>query len=172
MRKVTIVMAAVAALVTAGCGDDPQRATGVDRAFAQEMVPHHRSAVAMADIALQRGRSAFVRELAADIRRTQQAEIAQLRERDAALAADGVERGDLGVAHGMMGMDDDPATLRNATPFDRAFVEMMIPHHEGAVAMSQAQLDRGRDPQLRRLAEQIIEAQRDEIREMRAFLAG
>ena len=51
---------------------------------------------------------------------------------------------------------------------DRDFIEMMVPHHQSAVEMAQAYLREGRDPELRRLAEQIVRSQHDEIRYMRS----
>ncbi|HVL94693.1 MAG TPA: DUF305 domain-containing protein [Solirubrobacteraceae bacterium] len=142
---------------------------GVDRAFAAAMIPHHESAVEMARIARERAQSGFVRGLAADIIRTQQAEIETLRRIDAQLERDGVAIGDLGVPDHMQGMDDDPADLRDAEPFDRAFVDMMIPHHQGAIAMAQAELARGENPELKALAQAIIGAQQREIDAMNDF---
>ncbi len=49
------------------------------------MIPHHESAVEMAEVAQRQGEGAFVRGLAEDIIRTQQAEIATLRREDGAL---------------------------------------------------------------------------------------
>jgi uncharacterized protein (DUF305 family) len=46
----------------------------------------------------------------------------------------------------MMGMNGDVAGLKTARPFDRAFLRMMIPHHEGAVLMARAELAKGKDP--------------------------
>ena len=46
---------------------------------------------------------------------------------------------------------------------DRDFATMMIPHHQGAVDMAEAELRFGRDPVLRRLAQGIIVEQRQEI---------
>ncbi len=55
---------------------------------------------------------------------------------------------------------------------DRDFAAMMIPHHQGAVEMAEAELRFGHDPVLRRLAQGIIVEQRQEIAVMRQALAA
>lgn len=49
---------------------------------------------------------------------------------------------------------------------DRDFVHMMVPHHRGAIEMAMAQLRHGRNPQLRRIAQEIIATQQQEIAAM------
>lgn len=51
-------------------------------------------------------------------------------------------------------------------PFDLAFIDAMVPHHEGAVAMSEVALNRVEHPELRDLALRIIDAQRAEQAQM------
>ena len=55
---------------------------------------------------------------------------------------------------------------------DRDFVEMMMPHHQGAVDMAQAELKYGHDQQLRRLAREIVANQQQEITVMRNAVSG
>jgi len=173
-----LALVGVGALLVAGCGGDDGAADSaatapgnpIDRAFIADMIPHHESAVEMAQIAQRRGSSTFVKQLAEDIIRSQNAEIATMRARDRVLADAGVERGSLGMSQQMMGMDHDAGSLHTAKPFDAAFLRMMIPHHEGAVVMSNAELERGKDARLKALAREIIAAQQREIREMREQL--
>jgi uncharacterized protein (DUF305 family) len=54
---------------------------------------------------------------------------------------------------------------------DQDFVAMMIPHHQGAIAMAKVELAKGKDAFLRKLARNIVTAQRQEIREMKTWQA-
>ena len=63
---------------------------------------------------------------------------------------------------------------------DKDFVNMMLPHHQGAIDMAKAQLIYGRDPQIRRLAQEIITDKvlkqgvplNDVYRTIQAFMGG
>lgn len=61
--------------------------------------------------------------------------------------------------------------IRYSGNVDRDFAAAMIPHHQGAIEMAQVQLRHGTDPEMRRLAEEIIRTQQAEIAQLRAFLA-
>jgi hypothetical protein len=61
-------------------------------------------------------------------------------------------------------------TVKPTGDVDRDFVEMMVPHHQGAIEMAQAVLRHGHNEQLRRLAQEIIVTQQQEIAAMRLAL--
>lgn len=169
-----VLIAAVATLLAA-CGADEESgsgdsaATGIDRAFVEAMVPHHESAVEMAEMAQERGRHPDVKDLADAIVETQNAEIATMKTMAARMDKAGVDKGDLGMEADHMGMDGDMASLETAKPFDREFIDMMIPHHEGALTMNRVLFARGTGSRTRALAQQITSSQTLEIQQMRQF---
>jgi uncharacterized protein (DUF305 family) len=171
------LLALIAALLFAGCGDSDDagapakpEANPTDRAFVAAMVPHHQAALEMASIASTEAKSSFVKTLAANINRSQMAEIAEMNGVDAGLAKAGIGVGDLQMNNHEMGMSMTAEELRGAKPFDRKFLEMMIPHHQGAVEMAKVELQKGRYPELKALASRIIRDQGKEIAAMRDHL--
>lgn len=60
--------------------------------------------------------------------------------------------------------------VRPSGDVDRDFVEMMVPHHQGAIDMAKAVLRYSHNPQIRRLAQEIIVTQQQEIAAMRLAL--
>jgi uncharacterized protein (DUF305 family) len=58
-------------------------------------------------------------------------------------------------------------TINPTGDVDRDFVAMMVPHHQGAIDMAQAELRYGHNEQLRRIAQEIVVTQQQEIPAMR-----
>ncbi len=88
-------------------------------------------------------------------------------------AADG-PRGDRGPSslafHGINQQMHEGMSIAFTGNTDADFVNGMIPHHQGAVDMAKVVLAFGKDPEIRKLAEAIIQAQESEIAMMRAWL--
>jgi uncharacterized protein (DUF305 family) len=74
------------------------------------------------------------------------------------------------MMHEAMTRMDSGMSIRHGGVPDRDFAAMMIPHHQGAIDMAKAELQFGRDPVLRRLAQGIIVEQQQEIELMRRQL--
>ena len=188
--KLSGFMVAVALVATAcGSGDDGSAANAAgatsavgsaanaafndaDVTFAQGMIPHHEQAVEMAEIALDPtvGASAQVRGLATRIKTAQDPEIQLMsgwlkawgRPMQRDMSSDQMES-----MEGMMstaGM----ASLGGAqgSSFDAMWSQMMIEHHQGAIAMATTLKAEGSDPAVAKLADAIIAAQQAEIEEM------
>jgi uncharacterized protein (DUF305 family) len=77
--------------------------------------------------------------------------------------------GDL-MANAMDVMHGDMHNAEYSGDADHDFVTMMIPHHQGAIDMAKALLLYGKDPQMRRLAQEIITDQQSEIQLMQLWL--
>jgi uncharacterized protein (DUF305 family) len=142
-----------------------------DANFAQQMIPHHQQAVEMSQMA-EESAGPEVRKLAARIKAAQAPEIAQMQ---GWLAAWNLPvMADHGMSHDVPGMmsDADMRKLRLAEgkTYDRLWLQMMIEHHQGAIAMAETEIDDGKYPDAIRLAKAIVKAQEAEIVEMRGML--
>lgn len=161
-----------------------QRNAPFDRRFIDMMVPHHEAAIAMAEIARSRATRSELRALADEIIEAQSAEIDQLRTWRASWFASpetppmeampmlpGVRMGGELMIGDRMDMRDDVKQLRSAEPFDQAFIDAMIQHHQSAIDAARSALRRSSRDEILRLAEAIIEAQSREIDQLRKWRA-
>src|SRR4029077_19747823 len=62
------------------------------------------------------------------------------------------------------------ASIQSSNDADVDFVKLMLPHHQAAIDMAKTQLLFGTDPQMRRLAQEIITDQQSEIELMQLWL--
>ena len=141
-----------------------------DVMFLQMMIPHHEQAVDISNLALSKSSNADLLALAKRIAEEQGTEIAMMR---SWLEAAGEDE-EMGHAmHGMDGMLSDEALgqLEQAegSAFDRAWLNGMIEHHDGAIEMAEMIVD-ARDERLRAFGERIIAAQSAEIDEMKSII--
>jgi uncharacterized protein (DUF305 family) len=148
----------------------------IDRHFIEQMIPHHEDAIAMADIALTKAEHQEITQLAGNIKSDQTREISQMREfykrtyGTDVPASSGMMGPGEGMGHSeMRGDSTDLVQLENAKPFDKAFIEEMVPHHRMAIMMSQMLLQRSNNQEMRELAESIIKTQSDEIEQMQRW---
>jgi uncharacterized protein (DUF305 family) len=84
-----------------------------------------------------------------------------------AAASSGAEAAYLAENDAAMAKMMNDMTVKPTGDVDRDFVAMMVPHHQGAIDMALAVLRYGRNEQLRRLAQEIIVTQQQEIAAMR-----
>ena len=166
-----------------------------DQQFIIMMIPHHEDAIAMANMALTRAQHPEIKQLSENIKVSQSREIEQMRswykkwygtdvpkfDPDTIRGGGGYRSGygyggmmhsrsGYGGYGGMMsGMRTDLTALNNAKNFDQAFIEEMIPHHQMAVMMSQHLLFNAVHPEMKQLAQAIIQAQTKEINEMQSW---
>lgn len=181
MKKYTGAIASLTvalALVLAGCSAAGESdVNAADEMFAAGMIPHHEQALEMADILLDKeGVDDRVVALAERIQAAQQPEIDLMTSWLEAWGVDS-DMGDMpGMDHGSDGMmsDDDMVALDAASGEDASalFLEQMVEHHEGAIVMSEQELDNGENADALKLAQQIIDAQTAEITEMQDLLAA
>ncbi len=69
----------------------------------------------------------------------------------------------------MMGVGSRNQSMMNANTIDAHFIEQMIPHHEDAITMAKLAQTRAQTPEVKQLAENIIESQGREITQMKAW---
>lgn len=139
-----------------------------DLQFIDTMTAHHQEAVNMAKLVDGRTNNTDLKKFAAQIISDQEKEIGQMK--------DWREKWFAGKSRAMNmempGMADsmkmDMAKLSNAKDknFDLMFIEMMTPHHSGAVTMGREALTKSEKAEIKTLAGQIIKAQEAEIKMM------
>jgi len=184
------VLVGAVALTFAACGDDDEPAAGgaaqttaakrgnsSEAAFLRGMAHHHESAIEMAEIGQKRAKADEIKQLANAIVTTQTSELSTMEKIHEdlfgeKLAPDPGAHDGLGLSAeeaGMTHTQADNEKLQTADPFDREFVDMMAPHHAGAVRMAEVVLTKTDNADLRKLAQNIIETQKAEIETMDSF---
>lgn len=143
-----------------------------DLDFVQGMVPHHQGAIDMAKAVLQYGKDPEVKALAEGVIRAQEGEIAFIKDwlgridqNALVVAPDSVKANEQAMAS-MKNM-----TVAYSGDADTDFLKSMIPHHQGAIEMAKVALQFAKDPEVLKLAQDIVTAQEGEIKVMADWLA-
>ena len=154
-----------------------------DITFALDMIPHHQQAVAMAKLATNRASDPRVKDLATQIEAAQGPEISVLTgwltswNAPAPANSTGMEgmagMGDNATMPGMMSDADMTALAASSgAVFDKAFLTMMITHHQGALTMARTELKAGSNTDAIALAQAIIDGQTKQMAEMSKVLGS
>lgn len=146
-----------------------------DLQFLDSMIHHHRGAVHMANMVLGKTERPEMKAFAQKIIDDQTKEIGfmnGLRDQWYAGKPLAVNMEMAGMIGGMAMMNGDHMKEMDdmeASHFDGHFLKMMIAHHEGAITMSNDALKKAEHPVVKKLAEQILNAQRPEIEQMKKW---
>jgi len=182
------INAAMAKMAT----DMATKPTGdIDRDFVAMMVPHHQGAIDMAQAELRYGHNQQLIRISQEIIAGQLQEIAAMQiavgdkvSTFEAMLAGPVSQGSAAIRsaarhpatqeapflhENVVAMDRMMAgmTIKPTGNLDRDFVTMMVPHHQGAIDMAQSELRYGHNAPLRRIAQEIIVDETQQITLMR-----
>jgi uncharacterized protein (DUF305 family) len=149
-----------------------------DISFAQLMIAHHLQAIDMSDMALSQANSNSVKDLADQIKSAQDPEINIMRGWLSAWGAPEETNTDnmanmTTAGQGMMTTADlEMLSGLSGPSFDLLWLQMMVKHHQGAIAMATAVLATTQDPTVRTLAQNVISSQTAEIAKMKEIQAN
>lgn len=147
-----------------------------DLQFIDQMIPHHEGALMSSEHMISNSKRPELRQLYENIQKSQSEQIEQMQDWRNEWYPDA------GQASGMMGdeqtgsmmgngvMDGSMQGMMGGNPLDTMFLEMMIPHHQMAVDMSDEALSKAEHPELRDLAQKIRDEQSSEIELMQGYL--
>lgn len=140
-----------------------------DNDFAALMKMHHMSAIEMAQVELAQGQDPQIKQMAQKMLDDQQKEVAEFNSFLSGHNAHG--GGDAFFKQSMAMMTKMDMNMDMSGSIDKQFVQMMIPHHQSAVDMSQAYIKQGaHEEKLKTMANNIISSQKKEIGELQAWL--
>lgn len=170
MHEEPMSMEQMIAMLKTKTGDD------FDRTFIEMMIPHHQGAIAMARIAKHEAQNEELQNMAEEMIDEQRGEIRTLKRwfnqwdydhemrmswRDMSMTMQGHSQ--------PMTMDEMVDMLRDAEgmEFDMMFIDMMIPHHQGAIDMAKVALTNAKHQEIKDMAQMIITSQQEEIEHLK-----
>lgn len=141
--------------------------------FVQGMMPHHQGAIDMAKVALQYGKDSEIKSLAGNVIEAQEDEIAfmkswlgKVNQASLVVSPDSTK----GYEEAMAKLEQN-MTMTHSGDADVDFVKGMIPHHQGAIDMAKVALLYAKDPEVLKLAQDVVTAQEGEIAFMNGWLS-
>jgi uncharacterized protein (DUF305 family) len=149
-----------------------------DLQFIDSMTHHHEGAIQMAEMVLKKSQNEELKKFAQKIIDDQRKENTQMKEwrekwYSGKPAAINMEMP--GMKDSMKMLSGEHMKMMEASSgkdFDLHFLDMMIPHHEGAVVMARDALQKAEHQEIKTLANQIIKAQEEEIKKMQEWKAA
>lgn len=145
-----------------------------DMDFANMMIMHHQGAIDMSEVQLAKGRDANIKTMAQNIIAAQKAEIEKIKQmvKDYKIPEVKKQAGEMHNELGesmkaMMGKINSMIMTGNT---DKDFVMMMIPHHEAALKMAEAEIGNGKLAALKSMAKKMVDDQSNEIKEFQRWL--
>lgn len=159
-------VAALCFVVSAACSNQPQP-NSADKTFVAQMVPHHEIGINMIESAVLRSDDVRLRKLVFQMQSYHEHELHQLSSR--------LEQWKVPTAKIFPGFID-PTRLAKidqlvGSAYDIAWLNAMIEHHGGAVAIGKMQMKLGQNPNLIDVARKVVTTQQAEIIEMQRILA-
>lgn len=164
-RHLRELACAAALLVAAGCGAAPTMAAA-EHTFVAQMIPHHELGMTLMDIAATRADDVRLRRLVFEMGGYHHSEMASLSR--------------WSFEWSITPADEFPGSLTDSTldrladmsgpEFDAAWLEAMIVHHEGALAISRSSLAQGMRSEMEKMANATVVVQSREIDEMRRLM--
>ncbi|MER6010432.1 DUF305 domain-containing protein [Streptomyces bluensis] len=170
--------ASATATEQAGDSDQAGAFNDADVTFAQMMIPHHEQALEMAELADGRASDAGIKDLARKIEKAQDPEIKTMKgwleswkQPTAMESMPGMDHGGDGSGDGMMSEADmEELKAMKGTGFDKAFAEMMIEHHNGAISMAEDEQKNGKNADAKKMAGDIVKGQSAEVKQLQSIV--
>lgn len=147
--------------------------------FIDAMIPHHQGAVEMAQEVLEKSQRPEMKKLAEEIIAAQNREIEQMQQWRKAWYPEASSKpmawhAQMGHMMEMTPEQIDAMMMKGDlgaadAEFDLRFLNAMIPHHEGAVVMAEDLLSKSNRPEMKQLAQEILNSQQKEIDQMKQW---
>jgi uncharacterized protein (DUF305 family) len=175
LKKISVLLLAVGVILAPNGANASTHAKSLQNLgmneimFAQMMIPHHEQAISMSETALKKSRNQAILKLSNQIKSLQGTEKSQLaywlKATDSSMTMDH----DMQMS-GMLTTKELASLKRlTGTQFDRAFLQLMIKHHQGAIEMLDLISD-SKNMEAKALAKAIKSAQSKEITSMKLLL--